>query len=243
MTLASAETVAAALDLPLSGLIALAENELSGLPPSVAARAPRRIPGQALRNESALIDLCGLDGRALRAAIEHAYDTLDLLDSELLGRGVEPIAGLVELANFSSMMGNLLGAGLANASSGLYVRNRPHAFPDLIPQRPNLPELELKMALEKNSPKGHLPKEGVYITFRYVLGGADGAYERGATNRGQTAWIWEVRAGRLGKEDFSISNTSGDSGKTAVIRSSAFKTMTLVLLEERFLPYAHPWGY
>lgn len=242
MSLASAHAVAAALDMPLSGLVALAENVRNGIPEELAVRSPRRIPAAALRNDAGLQDLCGLRANAIQHAIEYAYDTFDLIDSELLARGSEPIAGLVELANLSSMIGNLVGAGIAEASTGFYVRNRPHAFPDLIPQRTGLPELEIKTALETNSPKGHLPKAGAYLTFRYVLGTADGQYVRGKAGRGKTVWLWEVRAGYLEIDDFSFSSTDGDSGKTAVVRGPSLKAMHLVLRDDRFMPYARPWG-
>ncbi|WP_245836417.1 hypothetical protein [Paramicrobacterium agarici] len=193
-------------------------------------------------NSERLLELTGLEAGAIRSAVEYAYDTLDLIDAELIARGSEPISGLVELANLSSMIGNLVGAGVAEASGGLYVRNRPHAFPDLVPQREDLPDLEVKTALETNSPKGHLPKEGVYLTFRYALGGPNSEYTRGKDSRGRTAWVWEVRVGYLGLADFSISNTDGDSGKTAVIKTEAFKTMPVVLFDPRFFPYARAWG-
>ena len=35
------------------------------------------------------------------------------------------------------------------------------------------------MALEKNSPKGHLAKAGFYLTYRYVLTDKDGTYIKG----------------------------------------------------------------
>lgn len=242
LTIESAAKIAEALNLSLDSLISLAEAEGEGVSPQGTALSPRRLPASVSRNEDRLLELTGLESSAIRSAVEYVYDTLDLIDAELIARGSEPISGLVELANLSSMIGNLVGAGIAEASSGLYVRNRPHAFPDLVPQRSDLPDLEIKTALEKNSPKGHLPKEGVYLTFRYGLGGPNGEYTRGKDGRGRTAWIWEVRVGYLGLDDFSISNTEGDSGKTAVIRSDPFKSMPVVLFDPRFFPYARNWG-
>ncbi|MHB1166486.1 MAG: hypothetical protein ACYC90_10575 [Candidatus Nanopelagicales bacterium] len=195
-----------------------------------------------MRDTAALRSLCGLKGREIRRAIEYVYETLDLIDRELVDRGSEPMSRLVELANLSSMIGNLVSAATAKASGGLYERNRPHAFPDLVPQRKGLPNLEVKTALEKNRPKGHLPKAGAYLTFRYVLASHDGVYAPGKENRGPTAWIWEVRCGWLDDHDFSISNTAGDSGKTAVVRTTSFKAMNLVMRDDRFFPYSRPWG-
>lgn len=242
LTIESAAKIAEALGLSLGSLVALAEAGEEGVSPQETALSPRRLPTSVSLNEDRLLELTGLETSAIRSAVEYVYDTLDLIDAELIARGSEPISGLVELANLSSMIGNLVGAGVAEASNGLYVRNRPHAFPDLVPQRADLPDLEIKTALESNSPKGHLPKEGVYMTFRYGLGGPNGEYTRGKDGRGRTAWIWEVRVGYLGLDDFSISNTAGDSGKTAVIKTEPFKSMPVVLFDPRFFPYARTWG-
>ena len=242
LSIESTAKLANALDLSLSALIALTEAEEEGVPSSATPLSPRRLPHSVSHNHEQLLELTGLDVSAIRGAVEYAYDTLDLIDAELLARGSEPISGLVELANLSSMIGNLVGAGVAEGSNGLYERNRPHAFPDLVPQVAGLPDLEIKTALESNSPKGHLPKAGVYLTFRYALGDPQGGYVKGKDNRGRTAWIWEVRVGALGLDDFSLSNTAGDSGKTAVIKTESFKAMPVVLFDPRFFPYSRSWG-
>lgn len=133
LTIESAAKISEALNLSLGSLISLAEADEEDV-------SPRRLPASVSRNEDRLLKLTGLKSSAIRSAIEYVYDTLDLIDAELIARGSEPIGGLVELANLSSMIGNLVGAGIAEASSGLYVRNRPHAFPDLVPQRSDLPD-------------------------------------------------------------------------------------------------------
>ena len=78
-------------------------------------------------------------------------------------------------------------------------------------------QLEIKMALEDNKPKGHLAKPGFYLTCRYVLADTSGNFVRGVAQRGAVVWIWELRAGLLGMEHFNLSNTPGDSGKTEII--------------------------
>lgn len=190
-----------------------------------------------LRNENKLYEFTGLNSDCLLRTINSCYRTLDHIDSQLIAQGIPPIANLVELANLSSMVGNILGAGLAVNSGGAYIRNRPHAYPDLIPAIAGGRELELKMALETNRPKGHLPKAGNYMTIRYVLGNSHGSFTPGKEFRGDTVWIWEVKIGYLSIDDFSISNTDGDSGKTAVITSTAHNNMSLVYFAPEFLPY------
>ncbi|MGI8857766.1 MAG: helix-turn-helix domain-containing protein [Thermomicrobiales bacterium] len=178
------------------------------------------------------------DVETLALAIESAYHTLDLIDEQLLSRESPPIRHLVELANLSSMLGNLLSGGLAIVSNGLYQRNRPHAYPDLLSQDDSLPNIELKIALEGNMPKGHHAKAGMYITFRYVLVSRAGVYVRGKDNRGEVPTIWEIKWGSLAESDFSLSNTAGDSGKTAVIKSSSFTAMNLLYYDPELSPYS-----
>jgi hypothetical protein len=171
-------------------------------------------------------------------AIDSCYKTLDSIDEQLMAKDSVPLAGLVELANLSSMVGNMIGGGIAECSDGLYERNRPHTYPDLLPLRYPAVDLEIKMALETNRPKGHLPKAGKYITFRYILGDRYGNYTRGKPYRGDTVWIWEIKIGELTEEDFSCSNTAGDSGKTAIIKTEIFNAMPLVYYNEEHVPYA-----
>lgn len=240
-TLGLAYQLAIALEVPLSSLVQHAELITSGSieEKKVIQKIVRRdVKPEHIRNEKNLLASTGLNGQAIVGAIESTYNTLDIIDEQLVARDSPPMAGLVELANLSSMLGNLLGAGLAESSNGLYERNTPHTYPDLIPLKPEAVDLELKVALETNSPKGHLPKPGTYITFRYVLCGDDGKFVRGKDNRGNTAWVWEVRVGQLTIEDFSVSNTAGDSGKTAVIRTNSFNNMSLVYFVPELLPYS-----
>lgn len=241
-TLQVATQIASALQMPLSELIQEAELVESGKSDvqQLAEFHQKRKPSRAnLRNEDKLLETIGVDGSTLLGAIDSCYQTLDTIDEQLIGKGALPIAHLVELANLSSMVGNMVGGGIADCSNGLYARNKPHTYPDLLPQASPAVNLELKMALETNKPKGHLPKAGTYITFRYVLGDKQGNYVRGKENRGDTVWIWEVKVGAITEEDFSCSNTEGDSGKTAVIKTAVHNEMHLVYYMPEHLPYAH----
>jgi transcriptional regulator with XRE-family HTH domain len=240
-TLSVALKLASALGFELSELLLKAEliekGKLSEKAAFVATYA-REERIQCIRNERALIANTGLTSPALVRAVHSCYNTLDTIDSELIANAVQPVASLVELANLSSMVGNLLAASIADSSEGLYLRNRPHAYPDLLSQKPSGQNLELKMALESNRPKGHLPKAGQYVTFRYVLGDAQGNYVRGKQARGNTVWIWEIKTGFLSKDDFDESNTQGDSGKTATIKTDTFNQMPLVYFDQAFCPYS-----
>jgi transcriptional regulator with XRE-family HTH domain len=253
LTLNSAARLAAAFGMRLSDLIAHAERsrDATGTGSSATAHTAevvqrpekRLVDPSHVESDKILRELTGLGADAVISAIESTYATLDLIDDELIQRTSPPLSGIVELANLSSMIGNMLGAGVAAASSGAYQRNRPHAFPDLVPQYDRLPDLEIKIALGTNRPKGHLAKPGTYMTFRYVLATRAGEYKR--ESLGDTAWVWEVRVGELLEKDFALSNTPGDSGKTAVISSDAFKGMERVFYASELYPYARrdgPYG-
>jgi transcriptional regulator with XRE-family HTH domain len=242
-TLSVTIPIARALNYELSDLLTRAELIESGILELDEAikNLSLRIPNRSnLRNQDKLLAITGLSQEMLLAAIQEAYNTIDLIDAELTTKGLVPISKLVELANLSSMLGNIIGGTIAEASEGLYERNKPHHYPDLLPidRSRGAIDLELKMALEKNRPKGHLPKAGTYISFRYVLGNKDGSYQKGKENRGDTAWIWEVKVGVINEEDFDISNTDGDSGKTAVIKTKVFNEMALVYFDEKYCPYS-----
>lgn len=219
-------------------LPALLQDVMEGAPASAPAgppAAPRRAQREFCRNEAALQAMTGLTCVMLCDAITSCYETLDHIDEQLIAKGSPPLSAVVELANLSSMVGNILGAAIANKSEGLYARNGPHKYPDLLPLKPPARELELKIALETNYPKGHLPKPGAHVFFRYVLGDRDGGYSR--DRRGDTVWIWEAKIGDLTDKDFSISNTPGDSGKTAVVKTAVFHALPLVYFNQAQLPY------
>lgn len=175
----------------------------------------------------------------IKGSIVHCYETLDMIDQNLVNKGVPKMSRLVELANLSSIIGNLLGAGYADYSQGFYFRNKPHAYPDLVATDDRYPGIEIKTALVKNSPKGHQPKPGFYLTYRYCLTDEDGHRIPGEENKWDTVTIWEVKFGYLQSEDFSCSNTAGDSGKTAVIRTKSFNNMKLLYLDTGIIPYRH----
>lgn len=236
-TVEAALNMAQALGVPLSELIRKAEDIVSKNLVCETFTNRREVPLNNFRNNDRFRAITGLSIEALRAAILSCYQTLDTIDAQLLVHSSEPIADLVELANLSSIIGNLVGAGLAAASKGLYTRNKPHSYPDLISKRTGY-DLEIKVALEKNKPKGHLPKAGHYLTFRYVLCNDSGLYEKGKENRGRRVFIWEVKVGDLSVDDFDISNTAGDSGKTAVIKTAVFNAMPLIYFDNDLLPYS-----
>lgn len=237
-TIEAALQIAEALGMPLSALIRKAEESAESGRVSEEFLSRREVPLGNFRNGSSLRSCLGLSPDAVRAAILDCYNTLDTIDQQLVAHGAEPMARLVELANLSSMIGNLLGAGLAAASNGLYRRNRAHAYPDLLPQNTDCDDLEIKVALEKNKPKGHLPKAGNYITFRYVLCNDSGKFISGKEHRGLRVFIWEVKVGKIRECDFDLSNTDGDSGKTAVIKTDVFNAMPLIYFDPDLLPYA-----
>jgi transcriptional regulator with XRE-family HTH domain len=236
-----ASQLANALGYSLSDLLAkselIAEGKISEGEAFREEKARQLVDESKLRNPTAFEEFTGLPSSSLLTAIQGTYHTLDMIDDQLVSRGSAPIAGLVELANLSSMVGNLVGGCLADASNGLYERNRPHRYPDLLSLQNPLHHLELKVALETNRPKGHLPKPGRYITFRYSLGDRSGKFTRGKASRGQTVWIWEARIGVIHAHDYDNSNTEGDSGKTSTIKTTVFQAMPVVFFDRTYCPH------
>lgn len=198
-------------------------------------RQPRRILPKII-NEAAF-KAAGLTTKIILSGVRHTYKTLDAIDKTLIGFGSDRLAKTVELANLSSVVGNIFGASLANESGGRLKRNGPHKYPDLLAKKAGCKDIEIKVALETNKPKGHHPKAGFYVTIRYVLGLANGTYSQGKASRGDVVWIWEMRAGHLKKKHFNLSNTAGDSGKTAVINSDGMAALTVILCDIKRCPY------
>ncbi len=172
-----------------------------------------------------------LDGAA------EAYRLVDSIDQTL---GVH-LAELVELANLSAMIGNLLATGIVRSSGGVFERAGAHKYQDLRGTAAGACNIEVKVALETNRPKGHLPKAGHYLTARYVLVQEDGTFQRSI--RGVVPYIWEIRLGHLELSDFSVSNTDGDSGKTAVVSTQGMRKLRLLYFDEHYCPFANVRRY
>lgn len=173
----------------------------------------------------------GLSCDVIYKGIDYTYKTLGKIESALSGSMLPEI---IELSNLSSMIGNFFALGIVKNSKN-FVRSGSHQYQDLRSKNKKYKNIEIKMSLEKNKPKAHLPKEGYYLTCRYVLGNEDGTYTLG--KRGSFIWIYEIRFGYLRKKHFNVSNTKNDSGKTAVVNSEGMKKLTPVFYNENHSPY------
>lgn len=176
-----------------------------------------------------VLNEAGLAISIVEAASNYTHSILDLLDEKLIDSGALRISEMIELANLSSVIGNLLGTGIAKYSNGIFERNGPHKYPDLISKVPLSKDLEIKVALETNKPKGHLAKEGYYLICRYVLTDGDGVLN--VKRRGNMVSIWEIRFGYLDVTHFNLSNTLGDSGKTAVVNSLGMSALKVIYFD------------
>lgn len=177
----------------------------------------------------------------LRNGINFVYRTLDIIDEKLIQANSGRMSTLVELANLSSIIGNLFAAGIVKSSNGIFTRAGAHKYQDLRAAQSNAQNIEIKMALEKNNPKGHLPKVGHYLTCRYVLGDASGECQ--IEKRGEVVWIWELRFGHLELQDFNISNTTGDSGKTAVVNKNGMEKLAIMYVNPAACPFTQRSRY
>lgn len=176
----------------------------------------------------------GLSWQMLYEGINYTYRTLDKIENTLVEEGAPRLSKIGELATLSSMIGNFFATGIVKSSKGRFKRAESNRYQDLRSKKYS--NIEIKMSIEKNRPKAHLPKEGHYLTCRYVLGNEDGTYTPNA--RGEFIWIWEIRFGYLRKNNFNISNTENDSGKTAVVNASGMKKLTPVFFNENHCPYS-----
>lgn len=243
-TLAAASSLADALGLSLAELVAEAEHEAANGGPvenELVPAPPRRETDRAhLGPCSRLTEATGLAGADLARAIALAYRKLDLIDDQLRRAGARPLGAQIGSAGLSSLLADLLGAGIAEASSGLYVHNGPDQTPDLLPMRQGLPELELRAALETGLPTVPAWRSGVYLVFRYVLVDRSGTFVRGKESRGEVAAVWEARFGELGEEAFGGAARAADG--SARLRKSALERMELVYYDPALLPYAKATG-
>lgn len=82
---------------------------------------------------------CGLTADMLFDGVRSTYGTLDMIDAKMLESDLPRLSGLVELVNFSSMIGNLLAAGIVRASNGMFKRAGPHKYQDLRSNAPGSP--------------------------------------------------------------------------------------------------------
>ncbi|TND09713.1 MAG: helix-turn-helix domain-containing protein [Bacteroidetes bacterium] len=172
----------------------------------------------------------------VKQAANYVHEILDKIDSKLLSEGADRISEMIELANLSSMLGNLFGAGIANYSKGVFKRNGSHKYPDILAISKTASDIEIKFALEDNKPKGHLAKAGFYLTCRYMLGDEKGNID--LSKRGNVVWIWEIRFGYLKLKHFNISNTAGDSGKTAVVNKEGFAELKVLYCDLEKCPHS-----
>jgi hypothetical protein len=178
----------------------------------------------------------GLSAQMIGGSITRVHEILDNIDAKLLEGGGERLSELVELANLSAIIGNLFRGAIVQTSVGKFCANTPHTYPDLLARSAECKDLEIKVALETNKPKGHLVKPGPHVTVRYVLADSEGVYTRGKKSRGKVAWIWEVRVGTLESGHFNTSNTEGDSGKTAVINAAGMASLQVVYCDLEHCP-------
>jgi hypothetical protein len=86
-------------------------------------------------------------------------------------------------------------------------------------------------------PKGHLAKAGHYLTARYVLCDSNGQFYIGKAQRGHVVTLWEIRYGFLDIHHFSLSNTDGDSGKTAIINAAGMAQLRVLYCDLARCPY------
>jgi hypothetical protein len=165
-----------------------------------------------------------LSNEALQVAVDNSLNQIEMFDLMMRESAGESLVSMMEMANISSMFGNFLAMNISQGEG--YIKNAPHTFPDLVAvDQKKVKDIEIKVSLERNLPKGHLPKAGEYLICRYSLVDESGVLRQ---ERGEHMGIYEIRFGYLGLEDFNLSSTANDSGKTATIKTESLRQMGLL---------------
>ena len=63
------------------------------------------------------------------------------------------------------------------------------------------------------------------------------------TRPGEIVWLWEVRFGYLETSHFNLSNTEGDSGKTAVVNAEGMNQLKVIYFDPRLCPFTKTSRY
>jgi transcriptional regulator with XRE-family HTH domain len=241
-TLAAAASLAEALGMSLSDLVAEAEQDADGgfVPEVELVHAPPRryAKPDCIVESERLTETTWLSGHIVRKAIDAAYRRLDVIDEQMRESGSPTLVELVGVDHLNGVLAGVLASGVAKASHGLYVQNGPQQHPDLLPLQHGLPEMVVKTALETDRPVGGSKTAGIYLVFRFVLVDQKGGYTRGAASRGDMVAVWEARFGELAEADFIPSR----GGKGPTLRKDALDRMELVYYDPSLLPYAKATG-
>ena len=241
-TLAAAASLAEALGMSLSDLVAEAEQDANGgfVPEVELVHAPPRRYAKAdcIVESERLTEATWLSAHIVRKAIDAAYRKIDVIDEQMRESGSPTLVELVGLEHLNGLFAGVLASGVVKASPGLYVQNSPRQHPDLLPLQQGLPEMVVRTALETDRPVAGPELAGIYLVFRYVLADRKGDYTRGEAARGDMVAVWEARFGELTGADFVPAR--GRKGPT--LRKDALDRMELVYYDPALLPYAKASG-
>jgi transcriptional regulator with XRE-family HTH domain len=241
-TIATAASLAEALGLSLSDLVAEAEQDVDGgvVPEVELVHAPPRryAKAECIVESERLTEMTWLSGHIVRKSIDAAYRRIDLIDDQMRESGSPSLVELVGLEHLNGLLAGVLASGVAKASPALYVQNGPRQHPDLLPLQHGLPEMVVRTALETDRPVGGAETAGIYLVFRYVLVDRKGEYTRGKASRGDMVAVWEARFGELTEADFIPPR----GGKGPTLRKEALEGMELVYYDPALLPYARATG-
>jgi transcriptional regulator with XRE-family HTH domain len=241
-TLAAAASLAEALGMSLSDLVAEAEQDANGgfVPEVELVHAPPRRYAKAdcIVESERLTEATWLSGHIVRKAIDAAYRKIDVIDEQMRESGSPNLVELVGLDHLNGLFAGVLASGVVKAAPSLYVQNSPRQHPDLLPLQHGLPEMVVKTALETDRPIAGPDTAGIYLVFRYVLADRKGDYARGEAMRGDMVAVWEARFGELTEADFIPPR----GGKGPTLRKDALDRMELVYYDPALLPYAKATG-
>src|SRR5947209_2944072 len=102
----------------------------------------------AMKSKHPYVTKIGPHIHALKKDTEtgYMYNILDAIDTTLTSRGAFRLSSMVELANLSSMLGNLLRLGIVESSVGVFLASGPHKYQDLRHYQDEVSNIEIKVA-------------------------------------------------------------------------------------------------
>lgn len=203
----------------------------AGVPASMSKLILPEPPEEDGFNPKATIPF-GVASDHVYAAMKGFIDFLTLIDTELHGKEMGSLEGVMQQASFSNLVSEMMVAGIPKHCKSV-VKNRYHnGHPDILPagkyprdeaQHADIDGIEIKASRYLQGWQGHNPEDVWLMIFVFQSG------RLGPKVKGMPAFKFLLVAGaQLSKADWQFSGRSGDSRRTitaSVTKAGAAKMM------------------
>jgi hypothetical protein len=208
-----------------------AQTEYPYFPPLMGKLILPELPEKDGFNAKAVIPF-GVTTDHLYAAMKGFIDFLALIDTELHGKEMGSLEGVMQQASFSNLVSEMMVAGIPKHCKTV-VKNRYHnGHPDILPagkypkdeaQYAGVDGIEIKASRYLKGWQGHNPEDVWLMVFVFQSG------RLGPKVKGTPAFKFLLVSGaQLDKTDWLFSGRSGDSRRTitaSVTKAGAAKMM------------------